>query len=488
MDSKRVAIAAPQLPLVYLWLAPAIGVACIGTLAAAADLGMMAYVVLLLPVLACGGGFLILKAMERPRNAIACFLVFFVFVPRLNFRYPIEPDEQAFDLQNMIKVSAWIALFIVSVVRWRGIAPFLREPVVALAFAYASITLASTGWSEVPAFTGANALGLFVQLSFCCLLMVDLGENATIRIMVWSLLPYVALGVIGGALAPELTWLPPSLEESFYRLQGFSTHPNVFAQDAAVFTILALIARSKRLIGCRVFWGMLLLGGAVLLATGSRTTLAALLAATTLVALRKSRLLGRAVFAAAGILALALAWAALAGLPNLDNFLAGFSRTRQAGEILTLTMRTEIWEAVWMKICEKPLFGWGYNGTMQVLMDTFDKSSFHGSPNHAHNSFLQSLLSVGFLGSLPAFAWMFLLAYRFVTRPDPIRDRISLFTMVTGISEVGISGVPVLLSLVCMWALAREGAKRLPSATESFELATNNSHTTFGRGNLGLTP
>jgi O-antigen ligase len=270
-------------------------------------------------------------------------------------------------------------------------------------------------------------------------------------------------------------------------LQGFSTHPNVFAQDTAVFTIMALMARSKGLIGCRVFWGMLLLGGTAILATGSRTTLIALLAATTLVKIRNSRFVGRTVFAATAILALVLAWAALAGLPNPDNFFAGFSRTGQASEILTLTTRTEIWETVWMRIYEKPLFGWGYNGTMQVLMDSFDKS-FHGTPNHAHNSFLQSLLSVGFLGSLPAFAWMFLLVYRFVTRPDPIRDQISLFAMVTGISEVGISGVPVLLTLACMWALAREGAKRLPSATESLELARNNPHTTFGSGNLGLTP
>jgi hypothetical protein len=77
-----VTIAAPQLAPAYLWLAPAIGLACIGTLATAADLGTTSYLVSLLPVLACGVGFLILKAIEQPRNAIACLLVFFVFVPR----------------------------------------------------------------------------------------------------------------------------------------------------------------------------------------------------------------------------------------------------------------------------------------------------------------------------------------------------------------------------------------------------------------------
>jgi O-antigen ligase len=480
-----VTIAAPQLAPAYLWLAPAIGLACIGTLATAADLGTTSYVVSLLPMLACGVGFLILKAIEQPRNAIACFLVFMIFVPSLNFRTRDVGDVHL-DWQNGIKLAAWIVLFLVSVVRWRRIAPFLREPVVAFAFAYAMIALASAGWSEVPSYTGANALGLLVYLSFSCLLMVDLGEDATVRIFVWTLLAFVSLGVIGGVLAPELAWLSPSVDESTYRLQGFGSHPNVFAGETAVFTIMALIARHKGLIERRVFWGMILLGGTALLATGSRTTLVALLAATALVKIRNSRFHGTIVFAATAILALALAWTALAGLPNLDNFLAGFSRTGRASEILTLTFRTEIWEAVWVRIYEKPLFGWGFNGTEQLITDSFDKS-FYGGTVNAHSAILQSLLSVGFLGSLPAFAWMFLLLYRFVTRPDPTRDQITLFTIVTGIAEAGILDVPILLTFACMWAIAREGAKRLPSATESFELARNNPHTTFGPGNIGLT-
>jgi O-antigen ligase len=487
MDSKQVTIAAPrQLSPAHLWIPLTIGIAWIGTLAAAADLGMTAYLVPLLPVLACGVGYLVIKAIERPRNAIGCFLIFYLVIPNLNFRTR-EVGNVQLDWQNGLKLAVWVVLFLVSIVRWRRIAPFLREPVVAFAFAYAMIALASASWSEVPAYTGANALGLFVDLTFCCLLMVDLGEDTIVRIMVWTLLAYVTLAIIGGVLVPELTWLPPSVEESTYRLQGFGSHPNVFAQETTVFVMMALIARRKRLIGHRVFWGLLLVGGTTLLATGSRTALAALLAATALIEVRTSRFCGTIIFAATGVLALALAWAALNGLPNPESFFAELSRTGRASEILTLTTRTELWEVVWTKICEKPLFGWGFNGTEKLITDSFDKS-FYGATVNAHNAILQSVLSLGFIGSLPAFAFMILLIYRFVTRPDPTRDQITLVTFVLGIAEIDIFGVPTLLTLTFMWALAREGAKRLPFVTESFELARNNPHTTFGPGNLGLTP
>src|SRR5262249_6044245 len=204
-----------------------------------------------------------------------------------------------------------------------------------------------------------------------------------------------------------------------------------------------------------------------------------LLTATALVEVRNSRFGSKIVFAATGVLAFAVAWAALAGLPNLENLFAGMSRTGQSGEILTLTTRTEIWEVVWTKICEKPLFGWGFNGTEKLITDSFDKS-FYGATVNAHNAFLHSILSVGFIGSLPAFAFMILLIYRFVTRPDPTRDQIVLYSAVLGIAEVDFFGVPTLLTLAFVWLLVREGAKRLPFVTESFDLARNNPHTTCG--------
>jgi O-antigen ligase len=66
---------------------------------------------------------------------------------------------------------------------------------------------------------------------------------------------------------------------------------------------------------------------------------------------------------------------------------------------------------------QKPFFGWGYYGTEALLMDSVDPK-FAYAARHAHNMFLQLLLSVGFLGSLPGLALIVLLISRFVMRPD----------------------------------------------------------------------
>lgn len=84
--------------------------------------------------------------------------------------------------------------------------------------------------------------------------------------------------------------------------------------------------------------------------------------------------------------------------------------------------------------------------------------------------YLQSLLSVGFLGSLPGFAYILLLVGRFVTHPDPTRDLITMFVLVVGLTEVSVFGVPVIVeTFFFYWVLAREAAKRLPVAGASFE-------------------
>jgi O-antigen ligase len=474
------ATAAPNFHASLVWVPASIALAWIVALAVAAEAGAIAYAVPLIAAAAFGTAFLVLKAIPRRPNAIGCVLVFVTFALNFNFRTR-DLGDTGIDWQNGIKLATWIVLLAIAVVRWRRIAPLFREPTLALAFVYAMIALASTAWSEVPAYTGATAVGLFAYLGLGCALIVDLGEDATIRIMLWTLLAYITVGMIGGVVAPDLAWLPPSVEETTSRLQGFSSHPNVFAQEAGVFVCFTVIARRKGLIGRGMFWGMLLFGVTAILAADSRTSLIAVLIATALVATRNSRFGGAIAFAAAGALALALALAACDALPSIERLFGELSRTGRESEILTLTGRTDIWEVVWTKIKEKPFFGWGFNGTEELISSSVDKS-FLGTAVNAHNAYLQSILSIGFLGSLPAFAYMFLLIGRFVTRPDPTRDQIAAFIMVLGTAEVQIFAVPDLLMLLMSWTLAREAAKRLAAADPALEPAVEGA----ARASAGL--
>ena len=195
------AIAVPNFHSSLAWVPPAIALAWIGTLAA--ELGTIAYAIPFLAAAAVVLAFTFLKATEGRPYAICCVLVFVVFALNLNFRTR-DLGDVGLDWQNGVKLATWIVLPAIAVARWRRIAPLLREPVLALAFLYAMIAFASTAWSEVPAYTGANAVGVFAYLGLGCMLVVDLGEDATIRIMLWTLLAYITVGMIGGVVAPDL--------------------------------------------------------------------------------------------------------------------------------------------------------------------------------------------------------------------------------------------------------------------------------------------
>ena len=482
---SRVAIAVPNFRSSPAWVPPAIALAWIGTLAAAAEFGTIAYAIPLFAAAAVVLALTFLKAAHGRPYAICCVLVFVVFALNFNFR-DRDPGDVGLDWQNGAKFATWMMLLAIVVAHWRRIAPLLREPMLALAFLYAMIALASTAWSVVPAYTGATALGLFAYLGFGCVLSIDLDENLAIRIMMWTLLAFVCAGIIGAAVAPDLAWLRESEVEpgSGDRLQGFASHPNFLGQVVAIAILMAVTVRRQGFLGRATFYGILALGIATILATGSRTALVALLIAWGLVAARNSRFGGAAAIASLGVLSLVLVLAACGVLPNIMGVFGELSRSGQKSEILTLTGRTDIWGVVWTKIQEKPLFGWGYNGTEALLIDSFE-NSFYATAVNAHNMYLQSLLSVGFLGSLPGFAYILLLVGRFVTHPDPTRDLITMFVLVVGLTEVSVFGVPVIVeTFFFYWVLAREAAKRLPVAGASFEPAAEAvAHSSFGLAN-----
>ncbi|MGO4573835.1 O-antigen ligase family protein [Microvirga sp. 2TAF3] len=416
-------------------------------------------------------------AWKRPA-ATALLFAFIIFALNFNFRQR-ELGVTGLDWQNGVKLASWSVLLTLGLIRWRQIAFFLKEPAFCLSFAYATVALASACWSEVPAYTAASATGLFAYLALACFVANDLSESAALRIMVWALGTYVAIGLTGGILVPGITWLAPSAEESLNRLQGFSGHPNVFGQEIGVFITITLIAWRSRLIGKLVSYFLLMLGAVAILATGSRTTLLALMIAWGAVVLRSSRHGSIAVFLGACCLSIILMIAAVGGLSDLGDLLSQLSRTGHEREIFTLTGRTEVWSTVWDLILQKPFFGWGYNGTEELISSNMSPS-FTGTAVNAHNMFLQSLLSLGFLGSLPGFALFALLVTRFFTHPDPARDQLTIFLLVAGMGEVELFVTPVLLTLVTFWIIVREAMRGMRQ--------TSRTHRNLPspQGNLGL--
>ena len=396
--------------------------------------------------------------------AFMAILAFVIFGLGLSFRER-EAGEVGLDLQNGVKLFVWAALVGVAFLNLRRLAPMLREPVVALACIYAGIAFASAAWSLTPTYSAAIAIGWFSYLALACLAVRTSGERAVLVLFVWSIGAFVAVGLSALVFAPEIAWMPPSVEETEYRFRGFSGHPNVLAQQAGVLVTVAVVTRRARYISRRLFFAALALGFAALVLTDSRTALIAVVAAWGFVVLRE-RGLGRLAVAAGGVLVvLALATFTFGGVTNLEAALGMFSRSGAGSEVLTLTGRTEIWTIAWERILERPLLGWGYLATEELLLSSVGRT-FYGDAVNAHNMFVQSLLSVGFLGSLPGFAMVGLLIVRIFSRPDPVRDHLVVFMLISGMGEVEIFSTPMLLTLVVFVALAREAELRLRAIGE----------------------
>lgn len=451
-------------------------------LAASSSLGSTAFAAPLILVVSGLVGVVLLHALQGRRYATACVLAFVVLALNLNFRQR-EVGVTGLDLQNGVKFATWSALIVVALVRWRELVRLIRQPILGFAVGYGCMAIASAAWSLVPAYTGASAIGIFAYIALSCIVIIDIGAENALRVMVWTLAGYILVGVVAAVVAPDVAWLPPSVEENVYRFQGLGGHPNVFGQQIGVFTTLAIISRRLGGIGRLTYLAFLALGILSLLGTGSRTTLLAVFIAWGVIAIRARGLGPLFSYVALGLVAILLLVSAVFGMADIDGLLRGFSRTGTMSEIFTLTGRTEVWDSVWRFFLQKPLFGWGFNGTEELLSSSMS-ASFTGSAVNAHNMFLQSLLTIGIIGSIPGFCFIAILIARFFMSPDPTRDQFAVFTLIVGLGEVEIFASPVLLTLTVFFFLARDASR---DSTHRSVLS-GNSRNTFAIAPEGTDP
>jgi len=108
----------------------------------------------------------------------------------------------------------------------------------------------------------------------------------------------------------------------------------------------------------------------------------------------------------AGLLLIGLGFALLAstGVGLLSHL-----RYYQQLAFATLKARFLLWEAAVSRWFESPLMGMGFASTRVIKLPARD---IEWITTHAHNSFLESLIEVGLLGSLPLFTAIGIVAYK----------------------------------------------------------------------------
>src|SRR5439155_17524272 len=100
------------------------------------------------------------------------------------------------------------------------------------------------------------------------------------------------------------------------------------------------------------------------------------------------------------VLFLAIAW--LWRLPLVTGAVDFVNRGEDSETVMSVTGRTDIWSYATKRIVEGPIatvFGHGYGVSKSVLNENNWRISFFAY--HAHNTFLEVVLSTGLVGGLP---------------------------------------------------------------------------------------
>ena len=365
------------------------------------------------------------------------------------------PGEAGLDWQNGIKLLVWSGLLMWGVMRWRLLVPLLFLPAGAILGFISILAALSTFWSPVPLYTAGSAVGFFAYIVLSGLTARYLSVDTVLSALLWSLFAFVVLGLLAAFIFPDMAWLPPSVEENVYRLQGLAGNPNSFGHHAGLYVVVAMACVTRRLINLKALCLHALLGLSVMLLSGDRTVVLALLLTTGLTAMRhyvRARWIG---LGFGCLFAITLFFYATGMGPSLRETLQMFSRTGSVDEILTFTGRTEIWSATIDRFLERPIFGWGFNGT-ETLMTNSMAEGFTGRAVNAHNMFLQLALTLGLAGFLPGFTLAVILGRAYYKNPLPFRDLIVGLILFNGLAEADIFATPVLTSFVFFWLLLRE--------------------------------
>lgn len=281
-----------------------------------------------------------------------------------------------------------------------------RSGLTALFIVYALFAVSTAFYSPMPIFGLVAGLALVGLTLVAARLSQGQQEDllALWEAIFWAscLMCFLSLALM--AISPMQA---RDLSDARYRLRGVTGTANALGPLMAIGFIAALL-RIRTTAGkwSRVFTVVMALTFLVTLAlTYSRTAIVGLGAGLIGAAL-VSGVIGTLGFMVV-LLALAMGGAALLNPDINDTILQTlanlFAKTGEVGELTSLTGRGVIWEACWKLFTDRPTFGYGL-GSVRVVLPLAYSDQWGNVYGTAHNFLLESLISVGWVGTLPLVA------------------------------------------------------------------------------------
>jgi exopolysaccharide production protein ExoQ len=445
--------------------------------AVAIQLSDQASWVIFTPLIAIGlivGLWIVARAVSGSSSAIITYLVLVVFISDAQFRAR-GAGEIGTDWQSLLKFALWIGAGVIGLAN----APPLRNWVgrfgPACWLAYAVMAMISSTYAPAPVYSFGCAFALLCLLPFALALITKLSESQFLWTVTITLAVFLAIGWVVFYENPRLGtsefWTYRGMELRMCGIAGQANNlGSICAKYLGAIFLLWYAGRCRP----RLAIPLAALGIVTLNASDARTGMIAIAVAIVAVLLARSMktLIGATLAAIAGTVAI------MVFSLRLDALGGHFSRSGDPTEVFTLTGRLEIWDFVWRKITEHPLFGWGYSAS-KVLLPQYTGFQDNLMVDTAHNMLLQSLLSVGFVGTLPILALTFHLLFSLVFRPYPFRDLFFLITIISAISDTGALGTtPTMLTLLFIMASVlpkapARGRPVMPAKVFSMEAVSN---------------
>ena len=387
-------------------LTPAVlaGAAVIGALGARKPAVFLAAAALMLVVAVC------VAAYRHPTRTLAVgFFLLPVAETKFRMRSPGASVAGEVDAQVVMELGIYALIALIAVVtvassafRWR---PLTRPEL--LLGAYVAMAVGSELWSQTPVLTAVRGMQLVILFVLATVCARTLGPERTLDGLARAVVPYVLVCALMAAVLP---WAEGRASDGapVARFSWFYVHPIA----AATFTglgILRVVMDARRELARRASAAAALRAAvlvtpllAVLVLTRARGPALATFGALVVLAIRGRAPRWVVTAASAGALALVAVYVN-AGFSfvrwldaNRDVALIRFIlREQTAGDIAEFSGRDELWRAASDLFAARPAIGYGYGGARTVLLEALPWAG------DAHNGFVQTVLDVGMLGTVP---------------------------------------------------------------------------------------
>lgn len=282
---------------------------------------------------------------------------------------------------------------------WKAVLQRIRvNPQILLVLLFVLIVFASCQWSDYPDYSFRRALLMVWETAFVIYFFVRFDLQDQLLLLSSAFAATILLCLAFSLLIPQYGTMtvPPHIGA----WRGVFSHKNKLGPQMALSTVFLFVCRNSNIYSGsqKLFFTLMMCLSATMIVLSQSTTglLATIFMILAFFAFSTLRLNYKLLTPAVSFVMAAAILSALYVWFNASNILGIF------GKGTDLTGRDELWPAIWQSFLERPFLGYGYEAFWQGRASAAAqiwKAVGWPSP-HAHNGFLEILLSVGILGGI----------------------------------------------------------------------------------------